>query len=117
MLTLPFESVRGFRGDTWLYFSSTTETLVSLSFLTILLAYYIILEGLYGQTFGKMLMGIRVVAEDTGRPPGIRAAALRTVMRIVDSIGNYLVAFVVALLSNKDRRVGDMVARTLVVRN
>ncbi len=37
-------------------------------------------------------------------------------MRILDSIGSYLLAFVVALLSTRDRRLGDMVAKTLVVR-
>ncbi len=74
------------------------------------------LEGLYGQTLGKLLVGVRVVLEDTGGHPGIRAATLRTAMRIVDSIGNYLLAFIVALLSDKDRWVGDMVAKTLVIR-
>ena len=51
-----------------------------------------------------------------GRAPGIRAAVLRTLMRIVDGIGSYVVAFVVALVSGKNQRLGDMVAKTLVVR-
>jgi len=34
----------------------------------------------------------------------------------VDSIGSYLVAFVVTLVSDKNQRLGDMVAKTLVVR-
>ena len=35
----------------------------------------------------------------------------------MDSIGYYLVAFVVvALVSGKNQRLGDMVAKTLVVR-
>jgi uncharacterized RDD family membrane protein YckC len=74
------------------------------------------MEGRYGQTLGKMALGIKVVREDDGRAPGTRAAVLRTLMRIVDSIGSYLVAFVVVLVSDKNQRLGDMVAKTLVVR-
>ena len=79
-------------------------------------AYFAIMEGVYGQTLGKMALGIKVVREGDGLAPGIRAAVLRTLMRIVDGIGSYLVAFVVALVSDKNQRLGDMVAKTLVVR-
>ena len=47
---------------------------------------------------------------------GTREAVLRTLLRIIDSIGSYLVAFVVVLVSGKNQRLGDMVAKTLVVR-
>jgi len=79
-------------------------------------AYYIVMEALWGQTVGKMLLGIRVVRESTGRPPGFGAATIRTVVRIVDGLVYYLVAFVVVLASSTNRRLGDMAARTLVVR-
>lgn len=79
-------------------------------------AYYIVMETLWGQTLGKMLLGIQVVRESTGQPPGLGAAAIRTVLRIVDGIASYLVAFIVVLASPRNRRLGDMVARTLVVR-
>lgn len=78
-------------------------------------AYFAIMEGRFGQTLGKMALGIRVVREDGGTI-GIREAALRTLLRIVDGIGTYLVAFIVALISDKNQRLGDMVAKTLVVR-
>ena len=78
--------------------------------------YFAIMEGRYGQTLGKMALGIKVVRESDGLAPGTRAAVLRTLMRIVDGIGSYLVAFVVALVSDKNQRLGDMVAKTLVVR-
>jgi uncharacterized RDD family membrane protein YckC len=65
-------------------------------------AYYIVMEARWGQTVGKMLLGIMVVREETGRPPGLGGAALRTVLRIVDGIASYLVAFVVVLV--KPRR-------------
>ena len=84
--------------------------------LLVYFAYFAIMEGYYGQTLGKMALGIKVVREADGQPPGGRAAVLRTLMRIVDSIGSYLVAFVTALVSDKNQRLGDMVAKTLVVR-
>jgi uncharacterized RDD family membrane protein YckC len=79
-------------------------------------AYYTIMEGYLGQTVGKMLLGIKVVREDDGAVPGLGAAAIRTVMRIIDGIGTYLVGFIAVLVSSKNQRLGDMVAHTLVVR-
>ena len=78
--------------------------------------YYILMEGYLGQTLGKMLVGIKVVREDTGGIPGLKAAAIRTVLRIVDGFLSYLVAFVTVLASQKNQRLGDMAAHTLVVR-
>ncbi|MEX0658496.1 MAG: RDD family protein [Egibacteraceae bacterium] len=78
-------------------------------------AYYIILEGLRGQTVGKMLLGIRVVAAD-GTPAGWGAVVVRTLLRIVDGFFFYLVGLIVMLASPRKQRVGDMAAKTLVVR-
>ena len=116
VLSLPFESVRSFEGIGAINPSTPTETFLLLFCVSALLAYYVVLEGLYGQTLGKMLVGVQVILEDTGEPPGIWSATLRTVMRILDSIGSYLLAFIVALLSARDRRLGDMAAKTLVIR-
>ncbi|MDQ3931117.1 MAG: RDD family protein [Chloroflexota bacterium] len=104
--------------------SSTSGTSVSFSmgtfptlgFFILATAYYILMEGYLGQTVGKMLLGIKVVREDTGEVPGIRAAAIRSVLRIVDGLFSYLVAFITVLVSGKNQRLGDMAARTLVVR-
>jgi uncharacterized RDD family membrane protein YckC len=82
----------------------------------LVVAYYVLLEGYRGQTIGKMVAGIRVVSEATGQAPGIGAAAARTLLRLVDGLLGYCVAFVVTLSSAKRQRLGDMVARTLVVR-
>jgi uncharacterized RDD family membrane protein YckC len=79
-------------------------------------AYFIILEGYLGQTLGKMLLGIKVVREDTGGVPGIKGATIRTVMRLIDGLFAYLVAFIAVLASQKNQRLGDMLANTLVVR-
>lgn len=98
------EGVYGFLADTGL-----------LAIAVVGIPYFAIMEGRRGQTLGKMALGIRVVREDGGRV-GAGAAALRTLMRGVDGLGLYLLGFVVALLSKKRRRLGDMAAKTLVVR-
>jgi uncharacterized RDD family membrane protein YckC len=74
------------------------------------------LEGYLSQTVGKMAVGIRVVAETTGQVPGSTAAAIRTVLRLVDGLFRYAVAFVTVLVSATRQRLGDMAARTLVVK-
>jgi uncharacterized RDD family membrane protein YckC len=63
-----------------------------------------------------MLLGIKVVREDNGEVPGLGGATIRTLLRIVDGIFNYLVAFITVLISGKNQRFGDMAAHTLVVR-
>ncbi len=95
---------------------ASLEGFSALIFFVLVFAYYVILEGYLGQTLGKMLFGIKVVREDTGRVPGIGAAAIRTVLRIVDGLFSYLVAFIAVLASSKNQRLGDMAAHTLVVR-
>ena len=42
-----------------------------------------------GQTLGKLAVGIKVIAEATGQAPGIAAAAIRTLLRIVDGLLGY----------------------------
>jgi uncharacterized RDD family membrane protein YckC len=96
--------------------SFSTGTLPTLGFFVLAMAYYILMEGYLGQTLGKMLLGIKVIREDTGEVPGLGPAAIRSVMRIVDGLFSYLVAFIAVLASAKNQRLGDMVAHTLVVR-
>jgi uncharacterized RDD family membrane protein YckC len=112
VLTIPFgsSSVEGAA------VSASLGTLGTLAYLVIAFAYYVLLEGYLGQTVGKMLLGIKVVREDNGEVPGIGAAAIRTVLRIIDGLFAYLIAFITVLISGKNQRLGDMAANTLVVR-
>ena len=80
------------------------------------IGYYVLMEGLLGRTVGKMVTGIRVVREDGTTPPGIGAAVLRTLCRIVDGLFGYLVGFIIVLAGDRRRRLGDMAAKTQVVR-
>ncbi len=45
--------------------------------LVLIFAYLVMTTGISGQTFGKWVLGLRVVDED-GEPPGTARAALRT---------------------------------------
>ena len=89
---------------------------VALTSVVLYLGYYVLMEGYLGQTVGKMLLGIKVIREDDGGVPGVKAAAIRTVLRIVDGLFSYLVGFIAVLASAKNQRLGDMAAHTLVVR-
>ena len=81
------------------------------------LAYFIYMEGTYGQTLGKRFMDV-VVVTDTGAPCDMKASAIRNILRIVDALPTlYIVGFAVMYLVSDDRqRVGDIVADTVVVR-
>lgn len=88
------------------------------SFVGLLLSfgYYIYLEGEYGQTIGKMALGLAVVTED-GDQIGYGEAAIRTVVRIVDVLPIlYLLGFIVMLVTDRKQRIGDIAANTVVVR-
>jgi uncharacterized RDD family membrane protein YckC len=97
--------------------SASLGTLGTLLYLILAFAYFTLLEGYRGQTLGKMLLGIKVVREDNGEVPGIGAAAIRTVLRLIDGVFAYLVGFIAIQISSKNQRLGDMAANTLVVRN
>ncbi len=80
--------------------------------------YFIIFEWLWqGRTPGKRLVGIRVV-RDGGFPLDFTSSVIRNVVRILEfSLGFYAVSAVIVLLSPRNRRLGDMAAGTLVVRD
>jgi uncharacterized RDD family membrane protein YckC len=88
----------------------------NLALLVLVVLYYVIMEGLLGRTVGKMATGIRVVREDGTTPPGAGAALIRTLLRIIDGLFAYLVGFIIVLASDRRRRLGDMAAKTQVVR-
>jgi hypothetical protein len=78
------------------------------------LYYYFALELLTGQTLGKKAMGLRVAQAD-GSPPELRQVAMRTVLRLVDGLGVYLVGLITMLATGQRRqRLGDLAAGTIV---
>lgn len=79
---------------------------------------HVLLQGVTGRTIGKFVAGIRVVRED-GRPPGVVKALVRWLLWVVDAFPYFLplVGFIVGLTTVGHRRVGDMAAKTFVVRS
>ncbi|MFD3536512.1 RDD family protein [Streptomyces sp. NPDC058664] len=87
------------------------------SFLLILVGAPIAVETLsHGRSLGKMACGLRVVRDDGG-PIRFRHALVRGAMGVVEILMTFgVVACVASLVSERGRRLGDVFAGTLVVR-
>lgn len=68
-----------------------------------------------GRTPGKFTMGIQVV-DVTGGPAGVSAIVVRNVMRAIDGSLLYVPALISALVTERNQRLGDLAAGTIVVR-
>jgi uncharacterized RDD family membrane protein YckC len=78
--------------------------------------YFIVLEGVQGATLGKIAMKIRVVRED-GSSCGLGPSIVRNILRIVDILPFlYIVGMILIARSGKKQRLGDRVAKTVVVK-
>ncbi|HRJ87222.1 MAG TPA: RDD family protein [Pyrinomonadaceae bacterium] len=83
--------------------------------------YFVLFEWLWnGQTPGKRLLKLRVIRED-GRPVTLWEAVARNLLRVFDAVPGfvvpiYSVGLIVIFLSNRDQRVGDIFAGTVVIR-
>jgi uncharacterized RDD family membrane protein YckC len=83
----------------------------------IFFGYHVVFEVLAsGRTLGKRWNGLRVVRLG-GYPIGFTASAIRNLLRLVDFLPSaYLVGCVSVLLTERNQRLGDLAAGTLVVR-
>lgn len=81
----------------------------------IFLAYFTYLEGSRGQTIGKMVTKIKVVREDGGTID-MSQAFTRTILRMIDGLVAYLIGAILIWRSNKKQRLGDRIAKTVVVK-
>ncbi|MFI8718171.1 RDD family protein [Stenotrophomonas sp. NPDC077464] len=78
-------------------------------------AYTIVQEACWGRTLGKRALGLRVVAQD-GAPIGWMAAITRNLLRTVDMLPfAYALGLLSSLFDRNGRRLGDLVAGTVVV--
>jgi uncharacterized RDD family membrane protein YckC len=68
-----------------------------------------------GQTFGMQLLRVRVISKDGG-PADVAQLVMRLLVLVFDDLLAGLVGLVVMLLSRHRQRLGDHLARTLVVR-
>jgi len=87
----------------------------ALLFFLIAFAYFTVMEKTQGATLGKKLMGLKVVREN-GEPMDWGASVIRNILRLIDGFFFYLVGAIVVWVSKKRQRLGDMAAKTLVVR-
>lgn len=87
----------------------------ALVFFLVAFGYFAVLEKTMGATLGKKAMGLKVVREN-GEAMDWGASIIRNLLRIIDGFFFYLVGAIVVWVSKKRQRLGDMAAKTLVVR-
>lgn len=77
--------------------------------------YFVILEFFWGgKTIGKKIMGIRVIQEN-GQSITFLASFIRNLLLIIDSLPYYLVGLLMIFFHPKKKRLGDLLAGTIVV--
>ena len=80
------------------------------------IGYHVALEWLWrGQTFGKRLLGLRVMDAE-GLRLQFSQVLVRNLLRFVDSLPLYLVGGLSSFISPRGQRLGDLAAGTIVVR-
>ncbi|SRR5579875_2873782 len=83
--------------------------------LAVIFGYYIFFEGTWhGQTPGKKVARIRVI-EQNGQPVSWPAVIIRNLVRAADT-AVLLIGLLVMLIDRNERRLGDLAAGTLVIR-
>jgi uncharacterized membrane protein SpoIIM required for sporulation/uncharacterized RDD family membrane protein YckC len=96
------------------------SALVVLLLFLLFWGYFTLFEALNtGRTPGKQALGIRVVM-DTGRPVTAGAAVVRNLVRLLDCyfpILPFVPALVMMFVNRSNKRLGDMAAGTIVVRD
>jgi len=98
-----------------------TYAILILVLFAIFTGYFILFEWLWnGQTPGKRLMKLRVIRDD-GRPLTLWESIARNLLRIGDAAPGFLVPIysvgvIVIFLNDRDQRLGDVFAGTVVIR-
>jgi uncharacterized RDD family membrane protein YckC len=94
------------------------SAIVAIVIFAVLYVFYDLLCEIFmnGQSIGKKIMKIKVISLDGGRP-SLGQYMLRWLFRIVDfTLTSGLCALISAAVSEKNQRVGDMVAGTTLIR-
>ncbi len=87
-----------------------------LLYMVIVLAYYVVFESQMGTSPGKKIMGLKVVNEQ-GQAPDMTAVVVRNILRFIDGLPFlYLLGFIVVMVTPTKQRIGDLAARTWVVK-
>lgn len=105
-------------------YSNATDIIMSVIISLIVLGFFLIQWGYFvffevrqgGQTPGKRLMHLRVV-RDEGQPVRFFDSVIRNVLRIADMLpATYMTGVISILVSSQNKRIGDLAAGTIVVR-
>ncbi|MFD0698256.1 RDD family protein [Paenibacillus sp. GCM10027628] len=85
-------------------------------FIILNLGYFVCTEAFMGgQTPGKRVIGLRVL-QNNGQSATLLSIIIRNLFRLLDVLpSSYFLGAVVMLFSPRDKRIGDMVAGTIVV--
>lgn len=78
--------------------------------------YFIFMEAIFGGTCGKLILGMRVILQN-GKKCSLKAAVIRNLIRIPEQAAWYVPSALSVWLSSNRQRVGDLAAKTFVVRH
>ncbi|MDR3713737.1 MAG: RDD family protein [Puia sp.] len=107
------QSRTGISGETGYFFSIHLTGIPAILFFLSWIGLMPVMEGMTGKTIGKRVMKIKVVKEDFTDTTIGRSLA----RHLFDSIDCFfLIGLIVASTNKKNQRIGDLVAKTLVVR-
>ena len=92
----------------------TVALITFVSVVIVALGYYIVLEGHFGYTIGKYLLGLRVLKTD-GTRIGYKEAFLRNLSKYINNL-IVIDALIMLIFFNKEKQRGfDKIANTMVV--
>ena len=91
--------------------------IIIIAFFLVFWGYYVFFETIWnGQTPGKRYLGLRAIREG-GLPIDLSCAAIRNLVRIIDFLPQfYIVGIISILCTHNSKRLGDLAAGTLVVK-
>jgi len=73
--------------------------------------YFVVLEGLFGATAGKLILGLRVIKIEGGCP-GLFKGFMRNLMRIIDGLPAFSILGIILILTSEERtRLGAAACR------
>ncbi len=101
-----------------LQFDETSSGFTYLINVVIFFGYFILLEGRLGggQTIGKKVLHIKVLKEEDVDVMGYTQSFVRNILRIIDGLFCYIVGVILIDSSDKNQRLGDRAAHTLVIK-
>ncbi len=81
----------------------------------LIFVYYTVFEALTAASVGKLVFHMQVTTDDGARPSGI-AVVVRNLIRLPEVLFWYIPSGISCLMNAKNKRLGDLAAKTVVVR-